>query len=99
MNRVHKNLVFSKHALERLNDRVLTQDAIEQTIANPDKTYPKKGNTKFIRTVNNRLIHVIATPIENHQWLVISAWVRGEEDRESLVWQLLSLAFEVTLRG
>ncbi|HCR81089.1 MAG: hypothetical protein UY13_C0002G0391 [Candidatus Pacebacteria bacterium GW2011_GWB1_47_8] len=99
MDRTYKNLVFTKHALERTSGRVLTQDAIYQTVTAPDKTFLSHGNTKFIRTVNNRLIHVVATPIENHQWLVVSAWVRGEEDRESLVWQLLSLPFKLTWRG
>jgi len=72
MDRTYKNLVFTKHALERTSGRVLTQDAIYQTVT---------------------------APIENHQWLVVSAWVRGEEDRESLVWQLLSLPFKLTWRG
>jgi len=99
MDRTYKNLVFTKHAQERISGRVLTQDAIYLTVTAPDKTFPSKGNTKFIRTVNNRLIHVVATPIENQQWLVVSAWVRGEEDRESLVWQLLTLPFKLTWRG
>lgn len=95
MNSVYKNLVFSKHALERLGDRWLTQDAIYQTILSPDKTFPSRDNTKFIRTINNRRIHVVAAPIENHQWLIVSAWVRGEEDRESVVWQLITLPFKI----
>lgn len=93
MNRTYKNLVFSKHALERLGDRVLTQDAIYQTLTQPDKTFPSKGNTKFIKTLNDRRIHVVATPIENHQWLIVSAWVRGEEDREPLAWQIIVAPF------
>jgi hypothetical protein len=93
MNRTYKNLVFSKHALARLSDRILTQDAIYQTIQFPDKTFSENDSTKFIRTVNNRRIHVVAAPIENNQWLVISTWVRGEEDRVPLMWQLITLPF------
>jgi hypothetical protein len=95
MTRVYKNLVFTKHALERLSGRVVTQDAIYQTITAPDNSYPNQHGTKFIRTINNRLIHVVATPIENHQWLIVSAWVRGEEDRVPLTWQLLSWPFKL----
>lgn len=95
MNRTYKNLVFSKHALGRLSGRVLTQDAIYQTVTAPDQTFLDKNNTKFIRTVNNRRIHVVTEPIENHQWLVVSAWVRGEEDKEPLVWQLIVLPFKI----
>lgn len=95
MDRTYKNLVFTKHALERLSGRVLTQDAVYQTVATPDKTFPSQGNTKFIRTINSRLIHVVATPIENNRWLVVSTWVRGEEDIEPLVWQLVALPFKL----
>lgn len=97
MNRTYKNLVFSKHALARLSDRILTQDAVYQTIQSPDKTFPEKDSTKFIRTVNNRRIHVVAVPIENQQWLIISTWVRGEEDRVPFVWQLITLPFRFIL--
>lgn len=95
MNSQYKNLVFTKHALARLSDRVLTQDVVYQTVNWPDKSYPKEKNTKFIRTINNRLIHAVAAPIENNQWLIISVWVRGEEDREPLMWQILSFPFKL----
>ena len=95
MNRTYKNLVFTKHALERMADRIITQDAIHQTISNPDQSFVNQGNTKFIRTINNRLIHVVATPIENHRWLIISLWVRGEEDRIPLIWQFLTWPFKL----
>jgi hypothetical protein len=91
MNRSYKNLVFTKHALERLKDRTITQDAIYQTVLAPDQSFAQKDNTKFTRTIGGRLIHVVASSIENHQWLIVSVWVRGEEDRVSLVWQLLTL--------
>ena len=94
MNHTYKNLVFTKHALERLSGRVLTQDTIWQTISAPEKSYPGKKNTKFIRTINDRLVHVVAAPIANQQWLIVSAWVRGEEDRASLMWQLITLPFK-----
>lgn len=95
MNRTYKNLVFTKHALERMADRIITQDAIHQTISNPDQSFVNQGNTKFIRTINNRLIHVVATPIENQRWLIISLWVRGEEDRIPLIWQFLTWPFKL----
>ncbi|MFH2118225.1 MAG: DUF4258 domain-containing protein [Candidatus Paceibacterota bacterium] len=91
MNRTYKNLVFTKHALTRLADRSITQDAIYQVIATPDQSSKQQANTKFIRTINNRLIHVVASPIKNHRWLIISVWVRGEEDRVPFMWRLLTL--------
>lgn len=95
MDRTYKNLVFSKHALERLSGRSLTQAAIHQTISDPERTFQNQGNTKFIRTLNGRRIHVVATPIEQRRWLIVSAWVRGEEDREPVVWQIIALPFRL----
>jgi len=96
MNRTYKNLVFTKHALNRLDFRAITQDAIYQTVSNPDKSFANQSHTKFIRTINDRLIHVVAKPIKNRQWLIISVWVRGEEDRVPLIWKLLTLPFKLT---
>ena len=95
MNRTYKNLVFSKHALARLKDRTLNQDAIYQAVSFPDKSFANKDSTKFIKLINDRLIHVVATPIKNNQWLIVSAWVRGEEDKQSIIWQLITLPFKI----
>jgi len=95
MSETYKNLVFTKHALERTSDRSLSKDVIYQTVSSPDKTFHNKSNFKFIRTISGRKIHVVATPIENNKFLVISTWVRGEEDKESLMWQIISLPFRL----
>ncbi|MCC6710783.1 MAG: DUF4258 domain-containing protein [Candidatus Pacebacteria bacterium] len=95
MGETYKNLVFTKHAGERVQDRSLTKDMVYQAISFPDKTYHNQDNYKFIRTIGDRKIHVVATPIENNRYLVISTWVRGEDDREPLVWQLLTLPFKI----
>jgi hypothetical protein len=92
----YKNLVFTKHAKERINDRILTAEHIFQAIKFPDNKFIHKTNKKFIKLINSRKIHVIANflPKEN-KWLIISAWVRGEEDRQPLVWRLITLPFRL----
>jgi hypothetical protein len=95
MNRSYKNLVFTKHAWERLKDRSLTKDTIYQTVSHPDKTFHNQDNYKFIRTINNRKIHVVSTPIENNKYLIISTWVRGEDDKLPLIWILITLPFKI----
>lgn len=95
MSETYKNLVFTKHAWERSQDRSLSRDAIYQTVSFPDKTYHNKDNFKFIRTINNRKVHVVATPIENNKFLIISTWVRGEEDKQPVIWLLITLPFKI----
>ena len=54
----------------------------------------KSGQQKFIKQQGSRLYHVVATYLsEQKAYLVISAWVRGEEDRPPLLWRLLTLPF------
>lgn len=95
MKRSYKNLVFTKHAWERLKDRSLTKDAIHQTVSYPDKTFHNQDNYKFIRTIRGRKIHVVATPVEDNKYLVISTWVRGEDDKLPLIWLLITLPFKI----
>jgi len=97
MEREHQGFIFSNHALDRVKDRSVTQDAVASVLRNPDKTFPgkKPGTTKFIRTLNDRKMHVVASYLaDQKKWLVVSVWVRGEEDTVPLVWQLITLPFK-----
>lgn len=90
--------IFTKHSLERLHQRSISQDAAEAVLRQPDRTEPgkKPGTVKFVRMVNGRNIQLIATYLDDQKkWLIVSAWVRGEEDKESLSWMLLSFPFKV----
>jgi len=97
MNREYQGFIFTKHALERSNTRSVTQDMIVKVLRNPEITQPtsKPNTTKFIATVHGRLVHVVATYLSDQdRWLVVSVWVRGEEDQNPLVWRLLVLPFK-----
>jgi len=96
MERIYRGFIFSNHAMDRLDLRSITQDMVVQTLKHPEITKPgdKPTTTKFIKTVNGRRLHVVASYLANQkQWLVISVWVRGENDRVPLVWQLITLPF------
>lgn len=76
--------------------RSISETAVEQVLAKPETTAPteKPDTTKFIRVLNGREIQVIARrlPTEN-KTLVISVWVRGEDDPADIVWSILSFPF------
>lgn len=91
----YKNLIFTKHGKERLNDRTITADAVYQVINSPDQKFEQGKNWKFIRLLQGRKYHVVASYLKSERtWLIVSVWVRGEEDRVPLVWQLLTLPFK-----
>lgn len=97
MTKNYKNLVFTTHALERLKDRSLSQDSIYKTLQNPDfKKEMGRDKTKFFRTLNKRKVQVVASYLnEERKWLIISVWVRGEENKQPLVWRMLTLPFRI----
>lgn len=94
---VYKNLIFTKHAYTRLRDRSVNFENIFQTIKNPsDKVQIEDGKTKFFKEINSRKHQVVAKFLpKEKKWLVISVWVRGEEDKVPLAWQLITLPFKL----
>ncbi len=97
----YKNIIFTKHALERMNKRSISQDKIWQVINHPDKTFNEGSNNKgaskkFIKETGDRKYQVIATYLPNeNKYLVISTWVRGEDDKQGIVWTLITLPFKI----
>ena len=94
-NKKMPKIIYSSHAQVRMKKRRLSPISIEDTILHPDHHCPtKSGQQKFIKQQGSRLYHVVATYLsEQKAYLVISAWVRGEEDRPPLLWRLLTLPF------
>jgi hypothetical protein len=90
--------IFTKHALERLNQRDISVSMAETVMRNPEKTFPgnKPNSVKFIRRLDSRNIQLVATYLKDQKkWLVISAWVRGEDDKVPIVWQLITAPFRL----
>ena len=97
MNKQYKNLVFTTHALERLKERSLSQDTVYQAVNRPD--FQKDigdTKTKFFKTIRTRKVQVIGTYLSKEKkWLVVSVWVRGEEDPVPIVWRILVSPFKI----
>jgi len=96
VNKNHKNIILTNHALERLGKRSVGVDDIWKTIKSGRK-YKQSDNTiKFVKTIQGRKIHAVATFLKKEKkWLVVSAWVRGEDDKLPLLWQIIVLPFKI----
>ncbi len=81
------SIKYSKHAVERMQLRSITEDMVLKTIRHPDRTYIEEdGDTKFIRKVDGVKLHVVCKPLPDEgAWLVKSTWVRGEDDHGNRV--------------
>ena len=77
--------------------RHLTKSGIQQTIDYPDRVYTREdGAQKFIKKIGDKPYHVVAklNP-KNQEIVVISAWIRGEDDPVSGVWLLITAPFRL----
>ncbi len=97
MTEEYHDLIFTKHAINRKLNRSISNNKIFQTIHFPDqKIRIKQSKWKFIKTFNNRPVHIVAKELkEKNKWLIISLWVRGEDDKTPFVWQILTLPFKI----
>jgi len=95
----YKNLGFTKHALKRTKKRSLKQRDIYLTIKKPDKKIKKsRVVTKYSKLIKDRKYQVLTSfiPKENKH-LVISAWIRGEDDPHSFFIQLLLVIYKLVV--
>ncbi|NDJ60661.1 MAG: DUF4258 domain-containing protein [Chloroflexi bacterium] len=99
-NREYKDIIFTEHALERSRLRRISQEMVLQTIKSPERSeLEDDGDTKFIREINDRNVHVVSRFLDDERkWLIISAWVRGEDDPKPLWQQVLLLPVRL-IRG
>ena len=81
--REYGGVIWTDHALERINKRRVSQNDVVAVLRHPDRTFPgkKKDTVKFIRDIEDRRYHVVASLNEYKKWVVVSVWVKGEEDQ------------------
>lgn len=84
----HPGIAFTTHALERMYLREVSAEAVKQTILHPASTADDEDDkVRFIgaKMSHQRAVHVIAKFLPNeNKWLVVSTWIRGQEDDGSL---------------
>jgi len=75
--RQYRGLIWTNHALERLEQRKLTQDQIWQTFSEPDTkhTGSRADSYEYTKRMGSHTFSLIATQNEKNEWLVLSCWV------------------------
>ncbi|MBU0974323.1 DUF4258 domain-containing protein [Patescibacteria group bacterium] len=113
MSNSYKNIIFTKHALERMDKRSISKDKIWQVVNHPDKTFTpksadkndsggyknnignsKKVSRKYLKKISDRKYQAIATYLpKEKKYLVISTCVRGEDDKQNIIWWIIKKLF------
>lgn len=69
-------IIWTHHALARLDQRGLTQDIAYNAFRYPDKVEKaREGGSEFVKWSGKSRITVIAKQNERGEWLVVSNWV------------------------
>lgn len=70
-------MIWTNHALERLGQRGLTKDLVEQTFQKPDGTLPGKisGSLAQIKYFGKSKVTVITKKNEEGEDLILSVWI------------------------
>jgi len=94
------NIIWTKHARERTRKRSIPESTVVDVLLHPYKIYPAKsaGSYKFLARQNDRHLHVIASPNKEQQWIIVSVWVRGEDDSRFWLEELVGSLVEWVLR-
>lgn len=69
--------IWTKHVLERLGQRGLTQERVFNTVAYADKTVrgKKQGTIEFHKKFQQSWVTVITVKTEKGETLLLSAWI------------------------
>lgn len=97
MKRDYKNLIFTDHALQQMKKRRIKHRMVYEAIKKPDTQEPEEDDkVRFTRVIDERDLHVVASFVPTQdKWMVVTAWVRGEEDPRPFTIVLLLLPFRI----
>lgn len=70
-------LIFTKHAIERMQQRSIPQNMVWEAFNKPDKTFPGKqpGSTEYQKQFGKSLVTLIVRQNEKREWIVVSCWM------------------------
>lgn len=95
--RDYGGLIWTNHALERLENRRLSQELAAQAFRYPDKRVSGKmaGSFEYRKRYKNSLITLIAKQNESRRWVVLSCWIDPplpgtEDERKREAWKRYS---------
>lgn len=84
MDKNFKGIIWTNHALRRIQERGIKQGDAWVTWRRADQTrYGKaKGTWVYYRTFGNQRIEVVAKKNERKQWVILSVWNRFVKEKK-----------------
>jgi hypothetical protein len=75
--RLYGSAIWTNHAMERLNQRGLSQNLAWQAFNKPDKSFAGKehGTTESQKRFGESLVTIISKRNDKGEWLILSCWI------------------------
>lgn len=68
--------IWTNHARDRLRERHISQNNIDQALAHPDRTETKKsGSIQLSKKIDDRTYTVLLKPNDQGEQVIVSLWV------------------------
>lgn len=73
----YRDLIFTNHALQRIQERKMAMEAAWETFQKPDyiKDGKRSGTKEYQKRFNSVLVTLIAAQNEQMEWVVLSCWI------------------------
>ena len=69
-------IIWTNHALKRINDRKITQNQIYQTISSPDsKLNNEDGSIEYVKLFGIQKVHTIIKENSKGEIILLSCWI------------------------
>lgn len=79
-------VIWTKHALQRLKERTISQSDAWATWSRPDQSRKgsnQKGSWVYYKTYGNEKIEVVAKKNDEGKWIILSVWSRPVYEKSS----------------
>jgi len=87
MKNRYLDVIFTKHVINRLYNRGISQSDAWQTFQHPDGSVPGKtpGSRKFYKNYGRKKIEIVAKKNEKGEWVILTGWIRYPNGRPAAV--------------
>lgn len=84
MDKKYGGVIWTNHAIERLNQRGISQSDAWYTWRRPEQSRyaSTKGAWIFYRTYSTTKIEVVAKQNEKKEWIILSVWSSAVKDSD-----------------
>ncbi len=94
--RNYGGIIWTDHALERLHQRSIPQEVAYLAFRKADQSRyaQSKGGWVYYKTVQGKLIEVVAKKNESNEWIILTVWSKpnGRSNKKTH-WFLRALRF------